>query len=380
MPHRPRAQAPSLAVGTAACPAFTPPRPRPGPADDCRRTRRVQNIVPAKPRPPPPLFITVCCYSLLHQRAVLPHTLAFHGRVEASVFLCVVTELLRPLKNCYQSEKRAFSSRDGIAARSVRRMASLKRVAELRLCLRSPQVPSPPHSGAVLIAPSCLPAEATPPSNVVIGPGDITQGCRLISAEQKRRFSINAGFRTLCSLVPTLKTKSSSKPQVTNAATLQKTVEYIGKLQQERQQMQEETRSLREEIEELNASISSCHQKLPATGAPVTRHRLDYMWDKFNAYVRTRTVQNWKFWIFSIIIKPLFESFNSTVSTASVLELHQTTLRWLEQHCSLLALRPMVLDALLQLSTSSSILTHPSRLPEEACRAVGHAPGNRGES
>lgn len=36
---------------------------------------------------------------------------------------------------------------------------------------------------------------------------------------------------------------------------LQKTVEYIAKLQQERTQMQEETRRLREEIEELNAAI-----------------------------------------------------------------------------------------------------------------------------
>lgn len=43
--------------------------------------------------------------------------------------------------------------------------------------------------------------------------------------------------------------------QISNAATLQKTVEYISKLQQERLQMQEETRRLREEIEELNSSI-----------------------------------------------------------------------------------------------------------------------------
>lgn len=43
--------------------------------------------------------------------------------------------------------------------------------------------------------------------------------------------------------------------QITNAVTLQKTVEHIGKLQQERQQLQDEVRRLREEIEELNTSI-----------------------------------------------------------------------------------------------------------------------------
>lgn len=43
--------------------------------------------------------------------------------------------------------------------------------------------------------------------------------------------------------------------QTSHAITLQKTVEYITKLQQERSQMQEEARRLRDEIEELNATI-----------------------------------------------------------------------------------------------------------------------------
>lgn len=48
----------------------------------------------------------------------------------------------------------------------------------------------------------------------------------------------------------------------------------------------------------------------------------------------THTVQ------FSIIIKPLFESFRGVVSTSSLEELHRTTLSWLDQHCSLPILRP----------------------------------------
>lgn len=109
-----------------------------------------------------------------------------------------------------------------------------------------------------------------------------------ISAEQKRRTHIKFGFKTLCGLVPTLKSQSNvrdtSRPltsltsltccvflldshhcssplspslslQTSNAVTLQKTVEHIGKLQTERQQVQEEVKRLREEIEELNTSI-----------------------------------------------------------------------------------------------------------------------------
>lgn len=185
-----------------------------------------------------------------------------------------------------------------------------------------------------------------------------------ISAEQKRRFNIKIGFSTLNSLV------SANSKSISHAITLQKTVEYIAKLQQERMQSQEETRRLREEIEELNATIISCQQQLPATGVPITRQRFDHMRSMFDEYVRNRTLQNWKFWIFSIIIKPLFESFNEMVSTTSLEDLNQTTMAWLDQYCSLPVLRPMVLNTLRHLSTTTSILSDPSRMPEQAMEAV----------
>ncbi|KAM6318193.1 MLX-interacting protein isoform 2-T6 [Podargus strigoides] len=158
--------------------------------------------------------------------------------------------------------------------------------------------------------------------------------------------------------------------KISHAITLQKTVEYIGKLQQERTQMQEETRRLREEIEELNAAIISCQQQLPATGVPLTRQRFDHMRKMFDEYVRSRTLQNWKFWIFSIIIKPLFESFNGMFSRTSFKDLNQTAMAWLDQHCSLPVLRPMVLNTLRHLSKTTSILSDPSCLPEQATEAV----------
>ncbi|NWI58850.1 MLXIP protein, partial [Calyptomena viridis] len=183
-------------------------------------------------------------------------------------------------------------------------------------------------------------------------------------SEQKRRFNIKIGFNALSSLV------SANSKSISRATTLQRTVEYIAKLQQERTQMQEETRRLREEIEELNATIISCQQQLPATGVPVTWQRFDNMRRMFDEYVRSRTLQNWKFWIFSIIIKPLFESFNGMVSTTSFKDLNETALAWLDQHCSLPVLRPMALNTLRHLSTTTSILSDPSRLPEQATEAV----------
>ncbi|XP_025789002.1 MLX-interacting protein [Puma concolor] len=195
-----------------------------------------------------------------------------------------------------------------------------------------------------------------------------------ISAEQKRRFNIKMGFDTLNSLI------SNNSKLTSHAITLQKTVEYITKLQQERSQMQEEARRLREEIEELNTTIISCQQLLPATGVPVTRRQFDHMRDMFDEYVKSRTLQNWKFWIFSIIIKPLFESFKGIVSTSSLEELHRTALSWLDQHCSLRVLRPTVLNTLRHLSTTTSILTDPSQLPEQAAEAVTRIGKRSGES
>nr|XP_057943750.1 carbohydrate-responsive element-binding protein-like isoform X2 [Doryrhamphus excisus] len=189
-----------------------------------------------------------------------------------------------------------------------------------------------------------------------------------ISAEQKRRFNIKLGFDTLHNLVTTLSSQPSVK--ISKATTLQKTAEYIGKMQQERALLHEEAQRLRDEIQLLNSAINSCQQQLPATGVPITRQRFDHMRQKFREYVQAQTLQNWKFWIFSIIIEPLFESYNGMVSTASVEQLCQSTLSWLDQHCSLPSLRPMVLSSLRLLSTSTSILTDPSLLPEQATLAV----------
>ncbi|CAH1231105.1 MLXIP [Branchiostoma lanceolatum] len=189
-----------------------------------------------------------------------------------------------------------------------------------------------------------------------------------ISAEQKRRFNIKVGFDTLHTLIPTLSSQGNVK--ISKAAMLQKTVDYTKKLQAERQQMLEEARVLKQEIEELNSAISNCQAQLPATGAPVTRQRSDHMKEMFDEYVRTRTSQNWKFWIFSLIIRPLFETYNAAVSTGSMEDFCKTVLSWLDEHCSLPALRPTVLNSLRQLSMTTSILSDPSLLSEQALQAV----------
>uniref|UniRef100_A0A8C1EMG7 MLX interacting protein n=1 Tax=Cyprinus carpio carpio TaxID=630221 RepID=A0A8C1EMG7_CYPCA len=293
-----------------------------------RHTQRP--IVPANPLPSPQLILTGLCLSSKRD----PYSQQVQVRFSPIplVFIVLNGGFLRKLLFSFS-------------------VAHDRRVSGQGSPLGAEQVPSPQS-----------------PLNPCAGKNEGSQSRRVnhISAEQKRRFTINACFKTLCNLVPTLRPQSN----ISNAATLQKTVDYISKLQLERQQMQEETKRLREEIEELNASISLCQEQLPDTGVPVARHRFDHMKEKFDDYVKNRTLQNWKFWIFSVIIHPLFESFNGTVSTTNSTELCETTMQWLDRYCALPVLRPMVLRTLRQLCTSTSILTDPSLLPEEAKKAA----------
>ena len=61
---------------------------------------------------------------------------------------------------------------------------------------------------------------------------------------------------------------------------------------------------------------------------------------KYNAYVQQRTVDNWKFYIFSMILKPLFDNYVDNVNTASKEDLERSVLEWQNRYCNLTNLRP----------------------------------------
>ncbi|EFX75287.1 hypothetical protein DAPPUDRAFT_56269, partial [Daphnia pulex] len=188
-----------------------------------------------------------------------------------------------------------------------------------------------------------------------------------INAEQKRRCNIKNGFDTLHGAAASSHGKASD---VSKAAMLHRGAEYIRQLRQERQQQQEEMDQLKQNIETLNAAISGCQALLPANGAPVSRQRNNRMREMFDEWVRVRTLQNWKFWIFSILIQPLLESYSTALSAATYEDLWQSVLNWVDQYCSLIALRPVVFNSLRNLSKTTDIIANPSRLPAEATQAA----------
>lgn len=192
-----------------------------------------------------------------------------------------------------------------------------------------------------------------------------------IHAEQKRRYNIKNGFDMLHSLIPQLQQNPNAK--LSKAAMLQKGAEYIKQLRVERSATNEKMDALRREIDALNNSLNNLQTALPASGAPVSRQRTGRVKELYQHYVRQRTLDNWKFWIFGLIFEPLMNTFNQTVSVASLDEMCRSSQLWVDQHCSLVELRPAVSNKLRQLSTTTDILSDPpTSLQEEVLKAVAN--------
>jgi len=189
-----------------------------------------------------------------------------------------------------------------------------------------------------------------------------------INAEQKRRCNIKNGFDTLKSILPSINQNVNVK--ISKASMLQKAAMYISTLSAEQKQQADEQAMLRQQIESLKQTISAYQAQLPASGGPVGCQRTSKARELLQEYARRRTLENWKFWIFSLLIEPLFETYYSSVSTNSLEDACKTICTWLDQSCGLVSLRKDVLESLTFLSTSTNILNTPQTLATEAVQAA----------
>jgi hypothetical protein len=163
----------------------------------------------------------------------------------------------------------------------------------------------------------------------------------LSSAEQKRRCNIQHGFDHLQTLVPTLG-EGGKNSKASKAAMLQKTSEYIKELQLAREKRMRDLAVYKREIEQLSEKISECQNQLPANGVNVTGNlnKTEKFEQKFNAYIKEKTIENWKFYLFSLILKPLFNNFLTTLNTSSKEDMERTFYEWQHKCCNLTQLRP----------------------------------------
>ncbi|XP_057294430.1 uncharacterized protein LOC130622980 [Hydractinia symbiolongicarpus] len=190
-----------------------------------------------------------------------------------------------------------------------------------------------------------------------------------LSAEQKRRGLIKNAFEELSQMIPSKGLGRGSK--LSNSAILQLTCDYIQVLQRERASCDVKMNHVQQQIDQMQAAINECQNKLPTTGASTSfRQGSDTVKRSFTDYCKDLIYKKPESWIFCVMMKPLFESFNAAVTTKTLDEFLSSVILWLDRHCTLPLLRPAVLKTLTELSTTTSILENPNCLSVLAERSL----------
>ncbi|KAL0271089.1 UNVERIFIED_CONTAM: hypothetical protein PYX00_008299 [Menopon gallinae] len=155
-------------------------------------------------------------------------------------------------------------------------------------------------------------------------------------AEQKRRDAIKKGYDTLQELVPTCKQTDNSGYKLSKAIVLQKSIEYIQYLLQQKKKHDDERTALRKEVTALKIMQGNIEQIVKAHEAKPGQ-------------TDNRISDETKFRIFQAIMDKLFLSFCSSVSVSNFAELSGCVFRWLEEHCKPQTLHELVISVLQQL-------------------------------
>jgi len=156
-------------------------------------------------------------------------------------------------------------------------------------------------------------------------------------AEQKRRDAIKKGYDSLQRLVPTCQHSDVSGYKMSKAAVLQKSIDYIQYLLQQKNKQEEERNSLRKEIVALQIMQANYHQMVKSQQNQ-PHHAESMVSDEL------------KFLVFQNIVDQLFMSFSS-VSVKNFAELSACIFTWLEEHCKPLNLREIVMKVLHRLTS-----------------------------
>ncbi|KAF7997579.1 hypothetical protein HCN44_006150 [Aphidius gifuensis] len=159
-------------------------------------------------------------------------------------------------------------------------------------------------------------------------------------AEQKRRDAIKKGYDSLQDLVPTCQHTDASGYKLSKATVLQKSIDYIQFLLQQKKKQEDERNSLRKEVVALQIMQTNYEQIVKA-------HQTQ------PGHSEMRVSDETKFQVFQAIMDRLFQTFNS-ISVANFAELSGCVFSWLEEHCKPQTLRDVVMSVLHQLNAEIS--------------------------
>eukprot|EP00111_Clytia_hemisphaerica_P019768 TCONS_00058323-protein len=195
-----------------------------------------------------------------------------------------------------------------------------------------------------------------------------------LSAEQRRRGMIKNAFEELSNMLYLnnfIQGPINGKPpKLSNAAILQNTCDYIQELVQERASCDVNMNKIQQEIEEMRNEISKCQKRLPSSGADTSLEGSNTVEKGFLAYCKDLIKLDRKSWIFSAIVRPLFDSYNKSVRTKTIDDFVESVIQWVDSHFTLPNLRLVILETLTKLSTSTAILDDSDCLNDLAASAL----------
>jgi len=157
-------------------------------------------------------------------------------------------------------------------------------------------------------------------------------------AEQKRRDAIKKGYEELQTLVPTCQQQDAvSSYKLSKATILQRSIDYIQFLQQQKNKQDDELNQLRKEMVALQIMKSNYEQMVKLHQQQQPGQSMNQISDQI------------KFEVFKAIADHLFDSFNHGVSVANFSQLSACVFSWLEENCKPLTLKEMLLHIITQL-------------------------------
>ncbi|KAG8272449.1 hypothetical protein J6590_040605 [Homalodisca vitripennis] len=156
-------------------------------------------------------------------------------------------------------------------------------------------------------------------------------------AEQKRRDAIKKGYDSLQDLVPTCQQSETSGYKLSKATVLQKSIDYIQFLLQQKKKQEDERNALRKEVVALRIMQNNYEQMVKAQQTQPN-------------IAEQRVTDEFKFQVFQNIVEQLFSTF-SNISMNNFQELSACVVGWLEEHCKPQTLREMVLNVLQRLGS-----------------------------
>uniref|UniRef100_A0AAG5DSB3 BHLH domain-containing protein n=1 Tax=Anopheles atroparvus TaxID=41427 RepID=A0AAG5DSB3_ANOAO len=157
-------------------------------------------------------------------------------------------------------------------------------------------------------------------------------------AEQKRRDAIKKGYDSLQELVPTCQQTDASGYKLSKASVLQKSIDYIGYLLQNKKKLEEERASLQKEVMALRIIQKNYENMLQHQQTSPGR-------------TEARLSDDIKFQVFKAIMDEMFLTFEQ-LPMNDFAELTSGVIPWLEEHCKPHLLRDVVNRMLTNITTN----------------------------